>query len=103
MSMVEEQAQTSAAGGSSSLLEEIMAQARITPVDEGYNVAKQGIAALVANILDSGNAAEPVNKALVDSMIVELDKKTQQTNRRDSACSGATGTGILLAFTEAVD
>lgn len=55
-----------------------MAQARITPVDEGYSVAKQGIAALVANILDSGSAAEPVNKALVDSMIVELDKKLSQ-------------------------
>ncbi len=52
-----------------------MAQARITPVDEGYSVAKQGVAALIANILDSGTTSEPVNKALVDSMIVELDKK----------------------------
>lgn len=75
MSIVEEQAPAGAAAASGSLLDEIMAQARITPVDEGYSVAKQGIAALVANILDSGNAAEPVNKALVDSMIVELDKK----------------------------
>lgn len=77
MSVVEEQVQAGAAA-SSSLLDEIMAQARITPVDEGYSVAKQGIAALVANILDSGSAAEPVNKALVDSMIVELDKKLSQ-------------------------
>ncbi|MBG6244425.1 type VI secretion system contractile sheath large subunit [Candidatus Symbiopectobacterium sp. 'North America'] len=74
MSIIEEQTQASAVSASGSLLDEIMAQARITPVDEGYNVAKQGIAALVANILDNGNTAEPVNKALVDSMIVELDK-----------------------------
>ncbi|MGI8445346.1 type VI secretion system contractile sheath large subunit [Pectobacterium versatile] len=75
MSIVEEQVQAGAASASGSLLDDIMAQARISPVDEGYSVAKQGIAALVANILDSGSAAEPVNKALVDSMIVELDKK----------------------------
>lgn len=75
MSTVEDQPLVAAAGASSSLLDDIMAQARITPVDEGYTIAKQGIAALVSNILDSGNAAEPVNKALVDSMIVELDKK----------------------------
>ena len=76
MSLVEEQVQAGAgAASSSSLLDEIMAQARITPVDEGYSVAKQGVAALIANILDSGTTSEPVNKALVDSMIVELDKK----------------------------
>ncbi|MEI7108909.1 type VI secretion system contractile sheath large subunit [Pectobacterium versatile] len=75
MSIVEEQVQAGAASASGSLLDDIMAQARISPVDEGYSVAKQGIAALVANILDSGSAAESVNKALVDSMIVELDKK----------------------------
>lgn len=75
MSATEKQTRTDVAGTSSSLLDEIMAQARITPVDEGYNVAKQGITALISNILDSGDAAEPVNKALVDRMIVELDKK----------------------------
>ena len=75
MSLVEEQVQAGASAASSSLLDEIMAQARITPVAEGYSVAKQGVAALIANILDSGTTSEPVNKALVDSMIVELDKK----------------------------
>jgi len=75
MSLVEEQVQAGASAASSSLLDEIMAQARITPVDEGYSVAKQGVAALIANILDSGATSDPVNKALVDSMIVELDKK----------------------------
>lgn len=41
-------------------------------------MAKQGVAALIANILDSGADTERVNKALVDSMIVELDKKLSQ-------------------------
>ncbi len=43
MSLVEEQVQAGAGAASSSLLDEIMAQARITPVDEGYSVAKQGL------------------------------------------------------------
>ncbi len=63
MSATEKQTRADVAGTSSSLLDEIMAQARITPVDEGYNVAKQGITALISNILDSGNAAEPVMTA----------------------------------------
>ncbi|GAA4497499.1 type VI secretion system contractile sheath large subunit [Pseudaeromonas paramecii] len=76
MSLVEEQVLESVSRTAPvSLLDEIMAQARISPVDEAYQVAKQGIATLVANILDNGNASEPVNKALVDNMIVELDKK----------------------------
>ena len=79
MSLVEEQVQTEArVASSSSLLDEIMAQARITPVDEGYQVAKQGMTALIANILESDCTTGLVNKALVDSMIVELDMKLSQ-------------------------
>lgn len=77
MSLVAEQIR-GGASTSISLLDDIMAQARMTPVDEGYGVAKQGVAALIANILDSGAGSERVNKALVDSMIVELDKKLSQ-------------------------
>lgn len=66
---------------SGSLLDDIMAQARITPADEGYDVAKRGIAVFIADILNKGSQGEPVNKMLVDSMIVELDKKlSEQTD-----------------------
>lgn len=57
------------------LLDEIMAQTRMTSRDDGYEVARNGVAAFIANILDSGTTEEPVNKILVDKMIVELDKK----------------------------
>ncbi|MGF1908694.1 type VI secretion system contractile sheath large subunit [Vibrio kasasachensis] len=59
----------------SSLLDEIMAQTRIAPSDEGYHVAKKGIAAFVENLIGSNQVGEPVNKSLVDQMLVELDKK----------------------------
>ncbi|KFD24810.1 ImpC family protein [Yokenella regensburgei ATCC 49455] len=47
MSVTEKKTALTLPGTSSSLLDEIMAQARITPVDEGYNVAKQGITSLI--------------------------------------------------------
>ena len=61
-----------------SLLDEIMAQTRIQPESDGYDVARQGVAAFVASILESGSHAEPVNKLAVDRMIAELDKKLSQ-------------------------
>ncbi|EOX1796582.1 type VI secretion system contractile sheath large subunit [Vibrio cholerae] len=58
-----------------SLLDEIMAQTRIAPSEEGYDIAKKGVAAFIENLMDSQHSAEPVNKSLVDQMLVELDKK----------------------------
>ncbi|WP_392565267.1 type VI secretion system contractile sheath large subunit [Utexia brackfieldae] len=59
----------------SSLLDQIAAQTNYAPTDESYDIAKQGIAALIANLLDTDNADEPINKQLVDRMIAELDAK----------------------------
>ena len=62
------------ASGELSILEQIMQKSRLEPTDEGYEVAKQGVAAFISNMLESGSAEEPVNKILVDQMIAELDK-----------------------------
>lgn len=59
----------------SSLLDEVMAQTRITPNEEGYDIAKKGIAAFIENLVSANRTEEPVNKSLVDQMLVELDKK----------------------------
>lgn len=66
-----EQPATKASG---SLLDQVMSQTRITPSDEGYDLAKKGVASFIGNLLQS-SSTELVNKALVDQMIVELDKK----------------------------
>ena len=58
-----------------SLLDQVMAQTRMAPADEGYDVAKKGVAAFIAQLLNGGEAAPKVNKSLVDNMIVELDRK----------------------------
>lgn len=65
--------QAQAAEGS--LLDEIMAQTRLAPADEGYGVAKRGVAAFIAHLLDGQQAEGVINKALVDQMLVEVDKK----------------------------
>ncbi|CDH05266.1 conserved hypothetical protein (probable component of the SST VI cluster) [Xenorhabdus bovienii str. oregonense] len=78
MAQHEENSTALASGATTSLLDEIMSQARITPENDGYYIAKQGIAAFISSILDTGANEEPINKLLVDKMIVELDKKLSE-------------------------
>lgn len=61
--------------GQYSLLDEIMAHTRISSDSDGYDVAKQGVAAFISNILMTDNQQEPINKLLIDRMIAEIDKK----------------------------
>ncbi|MEZ8140871.1 type VI secretion protein [Enterovibrio norvegicus FF-33] len=72
---VQEKTLESSVKESGSLLDEIMAQTRLAPSEEGYDIAKKGVAAFVENLIGSDKEQEPVNKALVDQMLVELDKK----------------------------
>lgn len=61
MSLQEEELVSSHAGQpeqASSLLDQIMAQTRIQPGSEGYDVARQGVTAFIASILQSTASAE---------------------------------------------
>lgn len=60
---------------SASLLDQIMAKSNIRPEQEGYDVAKKGVEAFVAEMLKTSDATDPVNKQRVDRMIAELDRK----------------------------
>jgi type VI secretion system protein ImpC len=55
------------------LLDEILADAKIVPGQEGYDVAKRGIQAFITEMLAPAKAGERVDKAIVDSMIAEID------------------------------
>jgi len=57
------------------LLDEIMQQTRMSPQDEGYEVAKQGVQAFIAEMLAPGKAQKKADKTAVDDMIAEIDKK----------------------------
>src|SRR4051794_22565700 len=70
-----------AAAVSPSLLDEILSEAKIKPKDEGYDVARRGVEAFITEMLAPNRSEERVDKALVDAMIAEVDRRlTAQVN-----------------------
>lgn len=57
-----------------SLLDEILAETKLKPSDDGYDVARRGVQAFVADLLAAGRT-EKADKAIVDRMIAEIDKR----------------------------
>ncbi|GFM84645.1 type VI secretion protein [Pseudomonas cichorii] len=60
------------------VLDRIIAETRLTPGDEAYDIAKRGVAAFIEELLKPHNSKEPVKKALVDRMIAEIDTRLGQ-------------------------
>ncbi|MSP26738.1 MAG: type VI secretion system contractile sheath large subunit [Myxococcales bacterium] len=58
-----------------SLLDDILAEARMLPGNEGYEVAKAGVQAFISELIQPRREGEKVDKALVDAMISEIDQK----------------------------
>ena len=58
-----------------SLLEEITQATKLKPADEAYGIAKKGVEALLAQLIEPGKQVNKVTKAVVDEMIAELDAK----------------------------
>jgi type VI secretion system protein ImpC len=58
-----------------SLLDEILGEAKMRPGNEGYEVAKAGVQAFIAELIRPQREGEKVDKALVDAMIAEIDRK----------------------------
>ena len=58
-----------------SLLDQILIETKITPRDEGYDVAKRGIAAFVSELMKPNRQDEKVNNAVIDQMMAEIDRK----------------------------
>jgi len=59
-----------------SLLDNIMAQTRFQPASESYDIARQGVTAFIAALLQSDNDAEPVDILAVNAMIADIDART---------------------------
>ena len=78
--MSEEQAQRAGAPAAqvtetASLLDEITAQTKRKPTDEDYGVVRRGVEVLIAELLQPKHKDERVDKAMVDGLIGELDRK----------------------------
>jgi len=61
--------------GEASLLDEILQATRLKPSDEGYSATRQGVQALIDELLKPERAEARVTQGLVDEMITNLDKK----------------------------
>lgn len=57
------------------ILDQIIAETKLTPDDDAYGIAKRGVAAFIEELLKPHNSQEPVKKAMVDRMIAEIDAK----------------------------
>lgn len=59
----------------SSLIADITAATKIKPEDESYETAKAGLRYFLEELTKPGKEVDKVNKAVVDDMIAEIDKK----------------------------
>ena len=60
---------------SESLLDQIMQETRYAPDEEGYDIARQGVAAFIAELLKPNRTTGKVQTGMVDQMIAEVDGK----------------------------
>ncbi len=60
---------------STSLIDDIVQATKLKPGDESYGLAKKGIEALIAQLIEPGKKVDKVSKADVDEMIAEIDNK----------------------------
>ncbi len=76
MSEEEQQATEGAAAveGDLSLLDEILAESKLKPQDDAYQIAKQGVQAFVTEMLGAAGG-EKIDKSTVDAMIAEIDSR----------------------------
>jgi type VI secretion system protein ImpC len=58
-----------------SLLDDIVTATKLQPKDEGYTLAKKGVEAFIAQLIEPGRKVDKISKALVDDMIAEIDQK----------------------------
>jgi type VI secretion system protein ImpC len=57
-----------------SLLDEILGETNMKPTDDGYDVAKRGVQAFIAELLGA-QKNEKIDKSIIDAMIAEIDSK----------------------------
>ncbi|MBI4565360.1 MAG: type VI secretion system contractile sheath large subunit [Planctomycetes bacterium] len=70
-----EQAQAQQTAAGASLLDEILQETKLKPTDEGYDVARKGVEAFIAEMLAPKAAYEKADKKAVDLMLAEIDRK----------------------------
>jgi type VI secretion system protein ImpC len=76
--MADEQQQSSGATSTTvgtSLLDELLSEAKVTPEQETYAIARQGVETFITEVLSSSDKYRKIDKAAVDVMIAEIDER----------------------------
>lgn len=58
-----------------SLLDQVMAETRMSPGDEGFDTARKGVEAFISDLLTPNKSIDKVEKKLADDMIAAIDEK----------------------------
>ena len=58
-----------------SLLDQVMAETRMSPEDEGFDTARKGVEAFISDLLAPNKKIEKIEKQLADDMIAAIDEK----------------------------
>ena len=58
----------------SGLVDQILQETRLRPNDDGYDAAKQGIAAFIAELVKPDRSGQKVNDVIIDQMVAEIDR-----------------------------
>ncbi len=55
------------------LLDQILSETRVQPADEGYDIARRGVAAFVYELMQPRRRNEQINNGVIDQMIADID------------------------------
>jgi len=75
MSYETEDAVLDAPSSTTSLLDQVMAETRMSPEDDGFETARKGVEAFISDLLKPSRSFDKVEKKLVDDMISAIDQK----------------------------
>jgi len=66
------------APATASLLDQVMAETRMSPEDDGFDTARKGVEAFIGDLLKPSRSFDKIEKKLVDDMIGAIDQKISQ-------------------------
>jgi type VI secretion system protein ImpC len=58
-----------------SLLDDVITATKLKPADEGYDIAKKGLQALMAQLVEPSRKIDKVSNAVIDELIAGIDQK----------------------------
>ena len=64
------------------LLEQVMRETKITPNDEWYTPARDGMAAFFADLVKTAKPGEKVHASRIDKMIADIDTRYRDSSIR---------------------